>query len=53
VKFTNAGLPNAKAEIELDVTLNGAAEAVVFTPKALSIPVLQNMLEGMLLDDLV
>jgi len=47
VRFTDGGPPGAKAEVELDVTLNATAEFVVFTPKALPVP--QKILEGMLL----
>ena len=49
MRFTDGGPPGAKAEVELDVTLNATAEFVVFTPKALPIPVPQKILEGMLL----
>lgn len=48
VRPTEAG---AKAEVELDVTLNVTAGFVVFTPKVLSITVLQKIPEGMLLDE--
>jgi len=49
VRFTDGGPPGAKAEVELDVTLNATAGFVVFTPEALPIPVLKKILEGMLL----
>ena len=48
VRSTDGGPLGAKAEVELDVTLNATAGFVVFTPKALPIPVLQKILEGML-----
>ena len=48
---TDAGLPGAKAEVELDMSLNAAAGFVVFTLKALPIPALQKILESMLLDE--
>jgi len=43
-RSTNAGPPGAKDDVELDVTLNAAAGFVVFTPKALSIPILEGIL---------
>jgi len=50
VRSTDGGPPGAKAEVELDVTLNATAGfCVIFTPEALPIPVLQKILEGMLL----
>jgi len=51
VRPTDADLPGVKAEVGLDMSLNAAAGFVVFTPKALSIPVLQKILESMLLDE--
>jgi len=51
MRLTDAGLPDAKAEVELDVKLNAAAGFVVVPPRAPSIPVLQKILEGMLLDE--
>ena len=51
VRPTDADLPGVKAEVGLDMSLSAAAGFVVFTPKALSIPVLQKILESMLLDE--
>ena len=51
VRPTDADLQGVKAEVGLDMSLNAAAGFVVFTPKALSIPVLQKILESMLLDE--
>ena len=51
VRPTDADLQGVKAEVGLDMSLSAAAGFVVFTPKALSIPVLQKILESMLLDE--
>lgn len=51
VRPTDAGLPGAKVEVELDMSSTAVAGFVVFTLKVLSIPVLQKSIESMLPDE--